>query len=241
MTCISPPPIADRDLLAYLDGETWEGVAIHLAQCPHCRERAEELARWQQALTVRLYRHECPSALALGEYHLGLLPPHEAAGVKAHLAACPHCRREVAELDAYLGGLQPSVASHLLDGTVERVRLVIARLLSPPGPAFSPAYAGVRGEEQAPALYEAEEMQVAIEIEDDIEVPGRKVILGLVIGAEPPGGEALLWQTGQPVAAAPVDELGNFVIPGIAAGIYDLIVTGPQIEMHIEKLEVGVS
>jgi hypothetical protein len=241
MNCVSPPPIADRDLLAYLDGETWEDVARHLAQCPHCRERAEELARWQQALMGRLYRHECPPALALGEYHLGLLPPNEAAAVKAHLAACPHCRREVAELDAYLDGLQPSLADHLVDRTVEQLRLVIARLLSPPGPALSPAYAGVRGEEQAPALYEAEEIQIAIEIEDDVDVPGRKVILGLVLGAESPGGEALLWQTGRPIAAAPLDELGNFVIPDIAAGSYDLIVTGPRVEVHIENLDVGVS
>ena len=240
MTCMSPPPIADRDLLAYLDGETWEEVASHLAQCPHCRKRARELARWQQALTMRLYRHECPSALALGEYHLGLLPAHEAAALKAHLAECPHCRREVSELDTFLDDLQPSRAGHLLDGTVERVRLVVARLLGPPGPALAPAYAGVRGEEQAPVLYEAEEIQIAIETEDDVEVPGRKVILGLVMGEGAPGGEAHLWQAGQQIAAVPVDELGNFVIPDVPAGSYDLIVTGLQVEAHIENLEVGV-
>ena len=54
MSCRLPPPIADRDLLAYLDGEAKEEVATHLAQCPYCRQRADQMASWQQELTARL-------------------------------------------------------------------------------------------------------------------------------------------------------------------------------------------
>ncbi len=241
MSCTLPPPIADRDLLAYLDGEAAEEVATHLAQCPHCRERAEQLANWQQELMARLYRHECPASLTLGEYHLGLLARDEATAVGAHLAACPHCAREVAGLDAYLHDLEPSLAARLLSEVRERTQVVIARLTSPRGPALAPAYAAVRGEEEALYLYEAEETQVAIEIQDDAEAPGRLVVLGLATGPEPPGGQASLWQAGQQVAVVPIDELGNFVIPGLEVGSYDLIVGGPRLEIHIQELEVGVA
>lgn len=240
MSCRLPPPIADRDLLAYLDGEA-EEVATHLAQCPYCRQRAEQMASWQQELTARLYRHECPAPLTLGEYHLGLLAGDKADAVGEHLAVCPHCRQEVAGLEAYLHDLEPSLAARLLSEAKERVRVVVARLTSPPGPALAPVYAAVRGEEEALYVYEAEEMQIAVEVQDDAEAPGRKVILGLVTGAAPAGGEATLWRAGQRIAAAPIDELGNFVIGDLEAGSYDLIVSGQQLEVHIEELEVGVS
>ncbi|MEJ2210877.1 MAG: zf-HC2 domain-containing protein [Anaerolineae bacterium] len=241
MNCNSPPPIADRDLLAYLDGEAGEEVAAHLDRCPHCRERAEELAKWQRALTTRLYRHDCPPASRLGEYHLGLLARDEAAAVGTHLEACPHCRREVAGLDAYLHDLQPSLASRLLGGAQERMRVVIARLSNAGGAALAPAYAGLRGEEQAPIVYEAQEIQITVEIQDDAGAPGRKALLGLVIGLEPPDGQVSLWQAGQQIALAPVDELGNFVIPDLAAGSYDLIVSGSEVEVHIQELAVGTA
>ena len=85
MDCITSPEPNDWELLAYIDGEVDGQVLAHLEQCPHCRERARRLTRLQDRLRARLYRVTCPSPAALGEYHLGILPPDQAAAVARHL------------------------------------------------------------------------------------------------------------------------------------------------------------
>src|SRR5690606_12728269 len=130
MSCVLPPELEDRDLLAYLDGQTTRRVLAHLEQCAHCRERANRLAQLQTQLTAHLYRADCPQPAELGEYHLNLLPAGRAAEVAAHLAGCPRCRQEVAQLQAYLGSLAPDLEPGLLDIARERVRVLVAQLVS---------------------------------------------------------------------------------------------------------------
>jgi hypothetical protein len=248
MTCVSPPELSDRELLAYIDGEADHQVVAHLERCPHCRQKSHHLARLQDCLTAQLYRITCPSAVELGEYHLGTLPHDQAAAVARHLAECPHCTREVAQLRDYLTELAPALELSPLERVKEQVRVLVARLVNGGleagllgQPALAPAYAGVRGEEGEPYLYQADDVQIAIEVQDDAERPDRKVILGLVMGTEPDKVKAHLWQADQRVAVAPVDELGNFVIPDLVAGRYELILSGPEIEIHIQDLQVGTS
>jgi hypothetical protein len=246
MACVSPPELNDRELLTYIDGEADQQVVAHLERCPHCREKAHRLTRLQDRLTTRLYRFTCPSPVELGEYHVGLLPRDQAAAVAQHLAECPHCTREVAQLKDYLAELAPALEPSPLERIKERARVLVARLVNGGleagllgQPALAPAYAGVRGEEREPTLYQADEVQVAIEIQEDAEQPDRKILLGLVIGTEPSGVKAHLWQAEQHVAVVSVDELGNFVIPDLAPGSYELILSGPEIEIHIQDLQVG--
>lgn len=248
MSCTNPPELDDVELLAYLDGEASAQVTTHLAHCPHCRDRAERLAHWQTRLTGRLYRATCPTPLELGEHHLGLLAPEQATALARHLTECPHCSREVAQLAGYLDELAPSLESSLLEQVKGQVRVLFARLVSGGeapslfgGPALAPAYAGLRGAEASPALYEADEFQIAIEVQDDAQEPDRKAILGLTLGPGPSGGLAFLWQARQRVAVVPVDDLGNFVIPGLSPGSYELILSGPELEIHIQELPVGVN
>ena len=246
MACVSPPELNDRELLTYIDGEADQQVVAHLERCPHCREKAHRLACLQGRLTARLYRVTCPSPVELGEYHVGVLPRAQAAAVARHLAECPHCTREVAQLKDYLAGLATAMEPSPLERIKARARVLVARLVNGGleagllgQPALAPAYAGVRGEEREPTLYQADDIQVAIEIQEDAEQPDRRVLLGLVIGAEPSRVEAHLWQADQRVAVVPVDELGNFVIPDLAPGSYELILSGPEIEIHIQELQVG--
>ena len=103
----------------------------------------------------------------------------------------------------------------------------------------TPALAGLRGQEAGPYLYQAEEIQVALEVQDDARQPGRKSLLGLAMGPEPTGGLALLWRAEQRVAVVPVDDLGNFTIPDLGPGSYDLILSGPQTEIHIQELQIA--
>jgi hypothetical protein len=246
MACVSPPELNDRELLTYIDGEADQQVVAHLERCPHCREKGHRLARLQDRLTTRLYRFTCPSPVELGEYHVGLLPRDQAAAVARHLAECPHCTREVAQLKDYLAELAPALEPSPLERIKERARVLVARLVNGGletgllgQPALAPAYAGLRGQEKEPYLYQADDIQVAIEIQEDAEQPDRRVLLGLVIGTEPTGVEAHLWQVDQRVAVVSVDELGNFVIPDLAPGSYELILSGAELEIHIQELQVG--
>lgn len=248
MACVSPPELSDRELLTYIDGEADQQVVAHLERCSHCQERARRLTRLQDRLTAQLYRVVCPSPLELGEYHLGLLPRDQAAAVAWHLAECPHCAREVAQLEDYLTELAPTLEPGLLEQVKERVKVLVAHLVNGglaagllTQPTLAPAYAGIRGGEGEPFLYQADDVQIAAEVQDDAERSDRKVLLGLVIGMEPSGVKAHLWQADQRVAVVPVDELGNFVIPGLAPGSYELILSGPEVEIHIQDLEIGTS
>jgi hypothetical protein len=241
MACVSPPELTDRELLTYIDGEAGQQVVAHLERCPHCREKAHRLARFQHRLTAQLYRLTCPSSMELGEYHLGILARDRVGAVARHLSECPHCTREVAELKEYLGELAPDLEFSPL----ERVRVLVAQLVHgrrdpgrPGMPALTPAYAGLRGAEEEPRLYQAEDIQVVIEVQQDAEQRDRKVLLGLVIGTNISELKAHLWQANQHIITASVDELGNFVIPNLAPGSYELILSGPSIEIHAQDLVV---
>lgn len=243
MTCSSPPELDDAMLLAYLDGEADQKVVAHLEQCPTCRGRAQLLGRLQGRLRAELYRVACPTPLKLGEYHLGVLPDAQARVIAQHLKDCPHCSRELGQLRTYLGEL----SSDLAFSPAERIRVLVARLVRagertdlPRPAAMAPAFAAVRGEKEGPRLYQAGEAQVDIEIQDDTLRVGRKTLLGLVTGIDAGELVAHLWLADQQVVQVPVDELGNLVIPGLVPGSYDLILSGPEVEVHIRDLDIGM-
>jgi hypothetical protein len=249
MACISPPELADMDLLAYLEGEADDRVAAHLERCPHCRKRAQALAQLQGDLMVRLHRFECPAPAELGEYHLGLLPRDQAIAVTRHLAECPRCAAEVAQLGNYLAELESDLKLSRLERAGEHVRLLLAHLVSGgegPGRAgqagLAPGYAALRGEESEPLFYQADEIQVALEVHPDADQPERWSILGLVMGVGTPRElEVHVWRAGQRVATMRVEDTGNFFIPNLTAGRYDLILDGPGVEIYIQELDVGNS
>lgn len=245
MACVSPPELENRELLAYLDGEGGREVVEHLQRCPHCRERAQQLAQFQDYMIVRMYRAECPSSTELGEHYLGVLPGERTEAIALHLAECPLCKHEVDQLRTYLADLEPGLETSPFEQVKEHAKILIARLVDgleggqvseKPGRIL--AFAGLRGEEGA-CVYEVGNIQIAIEVQDDTERPGRKAILGLVIGAEPAGMRAHLWQEERCIVTVPVDELGNFVIPGLVSGIYELILGGPEVEVYIQELQVA--
>ncbi len=242
MTCIEPPELDDIQLLTYLDGDADYDVAGHLAKCPHCSAKAGRLHLIEARLTAALYRSSCPSPLALGEYRLGTLARKEAAAITQHVAACPHCERELAQLQSFLADLAPAPA--LLADAAGRIRVLIARLvgglggaLSAPQPALAPAYAGIRGEVAGPVIYEVEDAQVMLTAQPGA-AAGRFELLGLLTGAGPSGFTAHLWRDAGIVAVVPIDDGGNFIIPDLAPGAYELVLNGPEQEIYIEELTI---
>jgi hypothetical protein len=196
----------------------------------------------QSRLTAELYRIQCPSPLELGEYQLGVLARDQEVALAMHLEECPHCSREMAQLKDYLGEL----SADLELSPVERIRVWVAELISGGGrvdrpgvPTLAPAMAGLRGEEDGPRIYQAGDVQIVLESQDDAVQRDRKTLLALITGLQPENLVAHLLRGGERVAEAAVDEMGNLVIGNLAPGSYELILRGPGLEIQIPDLEVG--
>lgn len=190
----------------------------------------------EKRLAAQLYRVTCPTPDELGEYHLHMVSGSRAAAIKHHLNDCPHCQAELAQLQTYLADLTPDI-QHSLG---ERLQIWIARLIpsgTMGGGAMQPALAW-RGQDDGPLMYEAGDAQLTLEVQDDPQKAGARTILGLLIGVEPVETSAHLWQETERVTQVSVDEFGNFVFAGLPPGTYELIVSGPDFEIHLQELTV---
>jgi anti-sigma factor RsiW len=236
MQCISPPELNDGQLLAYLDDAADAAVARHLTDCAACRQRARQLARLLGRMTASLYRLDCPASAELGEYQVGVLAQPQMAAIATHLAECPHCRAEVAQLQGYLADLAHPVEPSI----VERAKVLVARLLSGggvSGPALTPALAGLRGGD-APLVYEAGDAQLTLTVEAPEQAPERRTLFGLLIGAELPGARVQLWQATRLAGETTIDAAGNFVLANLDASGYELVISNRELEIHVQDVNL---
>ena len=239
--CMFPPELDDKQLLTYLDDpEANRETALHLEKCSYCREKAEALDLLQKRMTSQLYRITCPSPTELGEYHLRMLPSSQMLILGQHLRECPHCAREISYLEEFMNEPDPQ------SGLIKSARVLLAKLIKTPrmdqdSEDFlgTPAFAGLRGEgEDEPFIYQAGNVRVVIEVQDDVEQMGLKTLLGLVTGLETNEFTIQVSQGDKAIATSSVDEIGNFVIPHLSPGTYKLILSDPNMEIHVQSLPV---
>jgi len=238
MTCIEPPELTDEDLLSFLDGQAKERVTTHLARCPACHERATRLRQVERRIGSLLYRVDCPSTMEIGDYHIGLLPTDLAERIRMHISGCQHCEAELTQLSGYLAALKTDLEVPL----VEKTKALVARLLRGPGLggqlSMAPALAGLRGAGEHSYVYGAGDAEIVIEVQSDPKHAGRRILLGLVTGKEIAHGVAHLWRGGERQTTLTIDELGNFSVPDLAPGGYELILSAPDVEIHLPPIEV---
>ena len=232
----------DAELLAYLDDNAhWTD---HINQCTDCQTRLQTLRAEETFLTAQLYRVQCPTSLELGEYVLHLLSGPRQNEIKRHMTSCPYCEAEASQLQDYLKQLSPANQRNGLETAVERVRVLVARLLSGPGdalmpPVLQPAMAGIRGTSAAPQVFEAGDFQIVIETQDDLTQPGTHSLLGLLLGEAPPENfEVQLWREGTFIAKDKVDAFGNFNFEGLESGAYDLKLLHSELEIRVNTLKL---
>lgn len=193
-------------------------------------------------LTAGLYRMDCPDTTTLGEYYLGLVDKTEKSVIKAHVAICPHCTAELANLATFMTNMAAEVDYSLTD----RAKVFIGGLISGGSglgaPAWQPAFA-VRGEEQPPLMYEAGDAQIMLEIQTDDQRSALRSITGLIIDPTDEQLAAVVWPVGaereDPVASADVDPAGNFHITRLEPGAYDLIIHSAEIEYHLPGVVIS--
>jgi hypothetical protein len=198
----------------------------------------------ESRLLKMLYRADCPPSVELGEFQLGLLARPRSVWIGRHVADCPHCNRELAALNSFMSQVATQLPTAEVDppigilaGAGARLKVLVAQLFTPaPGQA---AWA-VRGEEtaDAPQIFNVGDIQVAIETAADPQQPAQRSILGLISGADTLGWRAHVWQAGQFVLTVEVDEFGNFTVPPVAVGNYQILLegadSGDTLEVHLD-------
>jgi hypothetical protein len=236
MKCITSPALDNVEIAMYVDGEADEAVIAHIRQCPFCSERAREWTLLQNSLKRQSYRVNCPTPMELGDYNLDYLADPQELVIARHLRECLLCRREVAYLEEFLKEPRPS-------SLLMSVKVLVARLLGE-GPeqeqdaSSTPAFAGLRGAGDEPFIYQADNIQIMVEVQEDVEQMGRKTLLGLVTGLETNELTIQVSQGGQTIATTSVDAIGNFIIPHLSPGHYELVLSSPNMEIHVRSLPV---
>lgn len=235
---MSQQELSDAQLLAYLDGELDADTAVTIAQSSHYRQRAAALARQQQQLQ-QLLPPESDLADLLGQYHAGLLSKAEEQAVAQYLAEHPHAAHQLALLQKFLQQWQPADEP---PGSPHALKVWLAQLLTTSGSAWQPAAAGVRG--TAEAVYQAGDVQIVLDIDDDPQQPGHKLLTGLALGLPPGDWQVYVWPAADPdsESVTAVDTHGNFLLAGLPPGATVLLIrsttAAEPAEIYVESLKL---
>jgi hypothetical protein len=215
--CALPPELDDKQLLAYLDDRnTNQEIAQHLEKCPYCRERAENLDLFQMRLTTRLYRATCPSPMELGEFHMRMLPAPQRLVIAQHIRECPHCERELSQLEEFMKEPKPQA------GVLETVKVLMARLIS--GGALMGT--ALRGEAKTSPVFETDGMVITLNLQSDPK--GEVSILGQMAADDQDrwtGADVELKQPYLAALHATVDDLGAFTFDSVDPGSIQMTIT----------------
>lgn len=191
------------------------------------------MADFEERLKARLYRVTCPSSVELGEYHLNLVPANRKLVIAQHLRTCPHCARELMQLQDFLAGEAPM-------GLLQQARVIIARLARP-GMELAPATIALRGQSKGPITLEADGIVIVLELQPA--GGGALNILGQLAAENQDvwtGSKVELSQAGKLEYSTQVSDLGAFRCERIAPGSKELrIIPGNESVIIVSEFEVS--
>lgn len=191
----------------------------------------------EERLTSVLYRAFCPSSMDLGELTLAALPGKRAAEVRAHLAECPHCSRELDQLGSFLESLAPEVGPAMKDGVEVWIgQLVPGGLTDIPGGEPGP---GSGEKVERLFYYRAGSARLTLEVQDDPHQPESRALLVQALDIEATGLQARLSRGGREQARAVLDDEGRFIFSGLEPGSYELNLTSPQARFNVYEVTVA--
>ena len=175
-------------------------------------------------LTAIFYRLSCPEPETLSDYHLRRLSPGERLVVARHLRDCPHCARE---LEMYASPDEEP------EGALDQLRGLISRVLWATPSTSGWLAPALRGDPYAQRLYQAEGVQIALEVQPAISGYRRQRLLGQV---EPVNmvTEVELCHESEVIESSAVDDEGYFSFDRLKPGAYTLCLRGEEMEIWQE-------
>ncbi len=209
----------------------------------------------EEKLKDVLYRRECPSTMDLGEYQLKLLDLFQHNQIATHLKRCPRCGEDLAALQAYMNlpltEETPAAAEHEKKRPLlEELWVYIIDLLSPPGGTelTMAAQPAMRGEVLglSTRVFHIEPYVISLSAIRETAVWQQQQIIGDILPTNDDVDilqhwTAYLWRAGALLATAVVDEERHFSFDDIAIDqeYHDLILSGPQVEIHLQNLRMA--
>ena len=172
-------------------------------------------------LTAIFYRLSCPEPETLGDYHLRRLPPGERLVVARHLRDCPHCARE---LEMYASPDEEA------EGALNKLRGLISRVLWATPSASGLLAPALRGGPYAQRLYQAEGVQIELQVQPATSGYRRQRLLGQVRPISIVT-EVELWYESEVLESSAVDDEGYFSFDRLKPGAYTLCLHGDEMEI----------
>ena len=175
-------------------------------------------------LTTIFYRLSCPEPESLGDYHLKRLSPGERLIVARHLRDCPHCARE---LEMYASPDEET------EGALDKLRGLISHVLWATPSASHRLAPVLRGDPYTQRIYQAEGVQIALDVQPATSGYRRQRLLGQV---EPINmmTDVELWHESEVLASSAVDGEGFFSFDRLKPGAYTLCLHSNEMEVWQE-------
>lgn len=231
MSCSFPPPLSDDQISMALEGQIDPAVQEHLARCAGCRLRLEEARTFETKLSGALYRWDCPTPSALGDYHLGLLSADESQRVLRHVEGCPHCAAELAALRIFLAAREPNPAPRPGAGQQSRPeRRSLGRRLREAVASLAPAspQGALRGLGSGPVVLRTASTTIFLEAQPDTAGPA---LVGQLIADQIEqwaGSLVEMHQKGSIQATTTLDDLGGFRCGPLLSAPVSLHIVSPS-------------
>lgn len=211
--------------------------------------------RIENKLKTILFRSYCPSKMDLGEFELGLLSPQRENEIGAHLVSCPHCQADIVQMRQFMalpaiGIEKAAVVTEQKSPMLERIKVIVVDLLSPPAgmqspAALQPVFRGAESETTTRVI-EADAYIVAITASSDKISKSKHAIIGDITPLFDDDETfqdwtAGLWRSGQLLASTEVGADSHFSFKQLQLDNppHELILSGPTVEIHLQNLHIA--
>lgn len=242
------------ELEAYADGEAIPHLATYVQKHPAEWQQWLQQNQHIQRLATILYRFDCPAVETLQAYFWDELATTARQHVTAHLAICPRCTDELANLRTFMGkkAAAPSVKSTTegqqprwldqIQNLVGQMRLVVAQLVTPvpqlAGVALRSTPAALRQEQNATLLFEAENTDISLTLQK--ERNATFALAGQIFLAEPTEIKATVRLASEhantEIIISDIPETGSFMVHAVPPGDYQMVIVFPHQAIVIPHL-----
>lgn len=197
-------------------------------------------------LQAVLYRHTCPTAEELLDYHLGNLTGTADEALRRHVELCPHCTADLRDLVQLELESQPS-ATHAAQRThlLQRLRQWLADLpLIPLLPQAAVSLPTLRGDETPDTrIFESDAYRLAISvirISSSTSVTLEGNLIDQNDPLQTPNGEVQLvrYEDGEPIASQTLDDFGLFTVTSVPSATYSLLIKLPTHSIWLPEFSV---